>query len=620
MTRSYDRLEGLAVAGRGTIGPISLPVPSVLWSRTGGVAFPPPGGPARLNLSDAGDPAPGRRALQLSDGTTALRLEFPVATPEISAGRGEASQASPGVWVVHWPLAEEEWVRLRDADPEAIVLGNARILFREGEPFVRALEEIRRRLGANPLLWTPRVALPHRLAMLTYLGVDLVDSTEALFQAAEGVFSTAELGPFPVVDSAAERACDCPSCRSGAAVETGGHVEWSLEREMRLVRSALRAQRLRELVEARLTSEPVLAELLRYADEILGRALEERSPVTSALAHNYILKESQRRPEALRFRARLGERYRPPPSKQVLLVVPCSRTKPYRNSPSHRRLMNALEGVPNRPRLHVASVTSPLGVVPRELEDVPPARHYDIPVTHRWDEEERTAVTDALGHLLRFGAYRSVVVHLDPKEYEFLADFATGTHSVEWTLMDGRTTSAVSLRTLRDAVERALAPLTPIEGGPLAIVREELESIASFQFGPEAAHLLFQPSVRLHGRPWFQRLSDASGKDLATWREERGLFQLTMAGALRMAPAHPMEVEVRPDVPMMGDLFVPGIAHADPAIRTGDAVLLVRDGAVLAVGEAVLPGVLMNQLRRGLGVRLRHRTRVAQPEPQPTAT
>lgn len=225
---------------------------------------------------------------------------------------------------------------------------------------------------------------------------------------------------------------------------------------------------------------------------------------------------------------------------------------------------------------------------------------------------------EAVQHVIAVGAYRGVIAHLDPEEYGFLRDSLVQRSDTQWTVADGRTGSADSLRRLREAAEASLGPLSPVEGGPLAVVREELETIATFQFGAGAAQRLFEPPVRLHGRPWFQRVTDTRGSDLATWREERGLFQSTVAGGTRMMEAHPLEVEVRPEVPMAGDLFVPGVAKADPAIRTGDAVLLVRDGKLLAVGEAALPGPLMGQLGRGLAVRLRHRARAPESTTAPT--
>ncbi|EQD73958.1 archaeosine tRNA-ribosyltransferase, partial [mine drainage metagenome] len=307
-------------------------------------------------------------------------------------------------------------------------------------------------------------------------------------------------------------------------------------------RGALGAGLLRELVEARLVTEPTLGEMLRYADRHLAPFFEERTPVIGDRSHGYVISESHRRPEMARFRTRLRERYRPPPSKELLLLVPCSRTKPYRLSPSHRRLAAALEGVQPAERIHWVSVSSPIGLVPAELEDVYPARHYDIPVTGEWLESERRFVQEGFDHLVATGRYRACVAHLDPAEYGFLATDRPGAPPIEWTVADGRTTSPESLRALRSAVERALEGISPVPRGPLTVVREGLHEIAAIQFGRSAADRLFAEPLRLHGRPWFQRLSDGKGADLATWREERGLFQLTVRGAERIHPASTLEI------------------------------------------------------------------------------
>lgn len=567
-----------------------------------------PGAPtAGVTLRGSDASAPGRRAVRLEGTGSGLTLEWNVATPEISGRTGGAETIRDGIWALRWPMDPTEWTAVRSARPEGIVLTNARGLWLEGEPFVRAVAELRERLGAEPILWAPRVALPNRLALLAYLGVDLVDSTETLWQASEERFLTSALGEIDPKAATLEGLCDCPACRSGAPRAGGGHAEAELSRELRLVRTAIRTGRLRELVEARTATDPALSVMLRQADRLVGTLLEERSPVTGAGIRGYVLKESHRRPEVRRFRARFLERYRPPPSKQVLLLVPCSKTKPYRNSRSHRRLARALEGLPNLPRLHVVSVTSPLGLVPREIEDLPPARHYDIPVTGDWDEEERAWVRTALAHLLKGAPYHRILVHLDPREYGFLDEAFDAAPDRIRTLSDDRTTSAEALRSLRAAAIEALSGSAAVAGGALATVREELESLAALQFGRPAAEALFRPPIRLHGRPWFQRITDGAGRDLATWQESRGLFQLTVAGGARLQTVRALEVEVRADVPMKGDLFVPGVEHADPLIRAGDAVYLVRGGSLLAVGEAEMSGRMMQELSKGLAVHLRHR-------------
>ena len=607
MARSVERLEGLALLGAATLGPVRLSVPSLLEGR--GEDATGPG--LTLHALPAGV---GRRRFEIADELARFEVDVPILAPEISGEGPGVYPAGSGAFLVHPPFAADAAAKARAERPELIVLGNARALWAEGAPFVRAVRDVRAAFGAAPLLWTPRLALPHRIPLLLYFGVDLIDTTEAHLAASRGVFLDPVLGPRSPAPPRAERSCDCPACTSDPAGTLQDHAVAGSRRSMAEAIAAARAGRLRELVESRLVSEPALAEMLRYADRELRELLDERTPVAYSGSRDYVLLESHRRPEMVRFRSRLLERYRPPPSKTVLLLVPCSKTKPYRRSRSHRRFWGALEGLSPLERVHLVSVSSPIGLVPRELEDLPPARHYDIPVTGDWEESERGFVRAGLAHLRATGNYRAVVVHLDPREYSFLAADLAPSDSVQWTLRDDRTATNEATSALRHAVGRALAGDAPVSGGPLTVVREELEALAGVQFGPDAARRLFVAPARLSGRPWFQRVTDGRA-DLATWREERGLFQLTVAGARRLWPDPPLSVEVDPAVTLEGDLFVPGVRRADDRIRTGDAVVLIRDGRLAGVGEAALPGRLMNELPRGLAVHVRHREHASTDSP-----
>ena len=68
----------------------------------------------------------------------------------------------------------------------------------------------------------------------------------------------------------------------------------------------------------------------------------------------------------------------------VLILLPCSARKPYSSSRSHKAFRRAI----NHSSAHEVVVTSPLGLVPRDLEEVWPAGHYDIPVTGDWTLDE----------------------------------------------------------------------------------------------------------------------------------------------------------------------------------------------------------------------------------------
>lgn len=596
--RSVERMEGLALSGDATVGGLRVRTPSVLDAAA---APDEPLGPTLAS----GSGAAGVRQLHLGSGPQRLEVAFPVLTPEVTpAGTGVFATSSPTVAYVHAPAHPDALARLRERPPELIVLGNARTLWNEGEPLTLAVRALRDVVGPEPLLWAPRVALPHRIPLLVYLGVDLVDTTEGLLEASAGRYFDLTLGTRdpPGIDGGA---CDCSGCRDRPSPELTEHVRALYRRALLETRAALAGGVLRELVEARLAAEPAAAEHLRYADRHLAGLLEERCAVTARRARTYVLAESQRRPEMARFRDRLVERYRPPPSKSILLLVPCSKTKPYRLSPSHRRFARALEGLHGLERVHLVSVSSPLGLVPRELEDVPPARHYDIPVTGDWSTPEQEYVTRALDHLVRSGSYRAVVLHLDRSEYAFVGEaLGRGLETVS-TVEDGRTTSAVALDRLRGEVGRLLASVGTPPLPPFSVVKEELTEVVAWQLGRDAAQRFAAPPFRVLGRPWFLRFTDGRN-DLGSLREERGLLQLTVSGALRLGETV-ARVDADPALSLQGDLFAPGVVDAAPGIRAGDTVGVFQDGVLAAVGEAALSGRLMRDLAHGVAVRIRHR-------------
>ena len=65
----------------------------------------------------------------------------------------------------------------------------------------------------------------------------------------------------------------------------------------------------------------------------------------------------------------------------------------------------------NHNSAHEVMVTSPLGLVPRDLEEVWPAGHYDIPVTGDLTQDESTRVTKMLDAIIAKNNYRVVINH-----------------------------------------------------------------------------------------------------------------------------------------------------------------------------------------------------------------
>ena len=118
------------------------------------------------------------------------------------------------------------------------------------------------------------------------------------------------------------------------------------------------------------------------------------------------------RVEVTAWTRRLMERYAPPSSARVLVLLPCSARKPYSDSRTHRRIREALSGVPNRAVVHEVVLTSPLGAVPRELERTYPAAQYDIPVSGDWFPDELERMRELVEHIQGRGVYDAVVSHM----------------------------------------------------------------------------------------------------------------------------------------------------------------------------------------------------------------
>ncbi len=330
MGRTVERLEGLALVGGATIGELPVPTPGLLDSR--------PVGTEGSGLSLRSIEAPlGQRHLELSDGVRRLDLEYSIPAPEVVGPIGGATPVGPHALLVRPPLPRDLPDAIRTARPDFLIWGNARALWSEGLPFIEGIRQIRSVFGAGPVLWAPRVALPHRIPLFAYLGIDLVDSTAGLLAATHGEYVDETFASTDPTVARTEGLCTCTACTAQPAGPIETHTAAVYRRAMAECRTAARTGRLRQLVESRLPAELALAEMLRYADRELGSLLEERLAVTGGGSQPYVLLEAHRRPEMVRFRQRLLTRYVPPPSKSVLLLVPCSRTKPYRLSRSHRR-------------------------------------------------------------------------------------------------------------------------------------------------------------------------------------------------------------------------------------------------------------------------------------------
>jgi len=481
--------------------------------------------------------------------------------------------------------------------PEDAGQGTAEILLFDHGPefllgarmFVRFLVDTRKAAGPTKLLWLPGVAAPSNLAVLVYCGIDIVDSARMRWDGARGGFHTIDgLLQFQEVDPGL---CDCDGC---ARRDPTLHNETSLQGEMRVVRQAIRRGTLRELAERRALTDPWSIAVLRHLDLRESAFQETFFPSSDGPVRAYTA-AALTRPDVVRFRHRLVERYAKPASPQVAVLLPCSARKPYSSSRSHRRFREAIRRSPRASAVHEIIVTSPFGVVPRELEVVHPIRSYDVPVTGDWSRDEGAIVVEALASFLARNQYDAVIANVGP-EAPFIAEAAP---QARFTA-EAKPLSASSLAHLAAAVADATQS---IEAPPWEVRRrEDLAALASFQFGPPGRDLL--EGAKLRGRPDAVRIV-RGGHQVGTLTA-RGSISLTLAGAELLASHGVYSVEIE-DFHPRGSVFAVGVTHATADIRIGDEVCIVHGGEVRAVGTARMPWREMVDAERGEAVRVRHR-------------
>ena len=510
----------------------------------------------------------------------------------------ERSGLPPGMDLEVPREATRGLVALLSSLDSAPVAESVEVVFLEGGPsyldrpkeFARAIVEFRKRFGAARLLAVPGLAAPHNLGILVYAGVDLLDSSRIAFDTALRRYHTAD-GAVPR-DSLEELPCRCPSCSTGGSLlDHNHHMLWQ---ELAVARTAIRHGTLRELAERRAVNDPWSTAVLRELDLRHYDFQELYFPVADGAVRAYSA-AALTRPDVVRFRRFLASSYRKPLSGRILLLLPCSARKPYEESRSHRRFREAIDACGNPGAVHEVIVTSPLGLVPRELERSYPAAHYDIPVTGDWSRDEIEMLQSALLALLERNHYDAVVAHVSTE-----APFVRETVPQAEFTAESRPAGEEALAQLTEALR------TAVEGIPaIALSKRRLEDIASLarsQFGAAGEPLV--AGATLKGRWPFLRIMRA-GQQLGMVTD-RGPISLTMAGGAVLAEQRVGCVDIEDFFPE-GNVFAVGVTGATPDVRVGSEVAVVHGGKVRAVGVARMHAREMVDFRRGEAVRVRHR-------------
>ncbi|MDG6244752.1 MAG: archaeosine synthase subunit alpha [Methanolobus sp.] len=478
--------------------------------------------------------------------------------------------------------------------------------------FLSTLIGMRSEISPDTAIYAPNICTPENLAMLVYLGIDILDSTRAITAAYSDIYLTTA-GKFHL-DSMTELPCRCSACsltdpasmlemdKKTRAMLLEQHNINAMEAEAALVREKIRKGMLREYVEGQCRVHPWLTALLRLADAEYDY-MESKCPIARNNELIATCTESQNRVEIARFARRIQERYTPPET-DILLLLPCSAKKPYSTSNYHWKFINALGK--NRKYVHEVIITSPLGIVPRELELTYPAAHYDTTVTGYWDAEEKEWVSSCLEKYLSQHRYKAIVAHVEDA-YRQICEMVAARLGLSITYTSlGNVTSSESLKKLSETVS---AISTTRKRSHEQTQKDLMKAVADFQFGKGTGERLVPDDSTIRG-PFPKHQVFVGKKQLTTLIPQYGTLAVTIDGAKALLGQGKYIVEIDDFVPR-GSLLAPGVIDADPMIRPNDEVL-IRGKNAIAVGRANMSGDEMKRSTRGVAVDLRHVSKIEQ--------
>ena len=488
---------------------------------------------------------------------------------------------------------------------DAYVLSDVQGFLGHARGLKDAILAVKDAIPEDAAVYLSGAATPRNVAVLAYAGVDLFDADRAVALGTQGRYLTTDENHF--LDDLDELPCACEACRQPREdFDRGDCVDHNvavLEAELARVRRRVRDGRLRDYVEGQARQDQWLTALVRELDQEWGY-LEARTPVYRNAHMDATTEDTLNRVEIQRFAQRVTERYRNR-FDAPLVLVPCSATKPYSDSQSHYQFREVI-----RYRAHLASITSPIGVVPQELELTYPAQHYDTVVTGEWTAGEVEFVAEVLRRYLDRNDYPRVVAHV-PDDYRPIVERALEAHpdlDVEFTVADHPTTDE-SLANLAAALEGESAY------GKRERQRNTVRALADYQFGAEAGDDLFGDFKVTSRYPKLQVRADeppTAGDDqnaapqLATMVPNYGTLSFTLRGARRWLESDVPTKRVAIDafVPH-GSVLAPGVVDADSDIREGDEVV-VEGPEAFAIGRAQMHGDAMVDSTRGEACSVRH--------------
>jgi archaeosine synthase len=484
-----------------------------------------------------------------------------VLPPSLDEANAGESADSGSVLPLSWQrLHHDPSLLVEDLKPHIVVLVDAVQLAAQSGKLVQAINVIKNKFP-GALLWTPGLGGPDNAAVLAWFGVDIFDFSRAGFAVASGHLLTA-FGPRAPLDG--------EECSSSVAVT---HYDQSL----RSVRSAIESGTLRTLAEQQSLNSPKLVEHMRFFDKLVNESNNVmRIHPLGVDRIDYLSTTSHQDSSVGQWVDFISNQYQVPEKlDNVLVLLPCSARKPYRLSKSHRKFIQAL----GTNACHEVMVTSPLGLVPRDLEDVWPAAFYDIPVTGDWSRDELHRINSMVRNLVVRHNYECIINHSG-------MDLEIEGFDIIDTRQGESSGSRNALQRLTDAVQTAKEELRIHRRKGERVNLDRFMSISRYLHKSDE----WLNDCKVRGKPPRWKI-ERDGKQIALWSFERAGFSFSKEAVkyLDSCSALP-RVHLVDDVKWKGDLHYGIVKSFESGIRMGQDLIVMQNDVAIGLARSIAPG------------------------------
>jgi len=484
--------------------------------------------------------------------------------------------------------------------------------------------KLKQELDNNIILIASGKIVPNFYPILVYLGIDLIDSSYLLYLSSENFYDSLEyLLPIYKIKYLP---CSCRACRgklkhlleekysSEKISLLSLHNLISAKTYMNKIIQYLNYEDFRAFVEKSSLDDTYLISILRILDKQYFNQIKYETPITQKNKKVNVLGAlSYYRPDFQIFRERTINSFEPEQQTRLIILFPCSAGKPYSESKSHKKFLSILRKYPEFPDFQEIILTSPLGAIPRQLENVYPANSYDISVTGEWNEEEINISTTMLVKLLKkYDLNIPIICHLEGEYLEIVNRAKKELkHKFYFTEITQNLISKNSLQSLKSLVDSKIKNFRPNE----SISKESYLSkswdrkfmkILDYQYGKDSGLKILTNGIKIKkNKPHTQIeiLDDKSNNSLGIFNFSTGQIDLSIKGAHLLVPFSELaKFIVFNGKKISGNtLFRPGVLEFSHNLIPYDNVIILDENKenIIGMGHIIIGSNVLRNTKTG---------------------